>query len=126
MDWIDIASIVFVCVTMNHLGLIGKLEELVGRLPVIDCPKCSAFWATLAYTVWYVGFSDLPLVLAISFLASYSALWLELLEAYIDTLYLKLYGKNTRLPQTPTVVIPQAPCPNCSNPTKTATKRTRK
>ena len=95
MDWIDIASIVFVCVTMNHLGLIGKLEELVGRLPVIDCPKCSAFWATLAYTVWYVGVSDLPLVLAISFFASYCALWLELLEAYIDTLYLKLYGKIT-------------------------------
>ena len=93
--WIDIASIVFVCVTMNHLGLIGKLEELVGRLPVIDCPKCSAFWATLAYTVWNVGFSDLPLVPAISFLASYSALWLELLEAYIDTLYLKQYGKIT-------------------------------
>ena len=27
MNWIDIASIVFVCVTMNHLGLIKAIEE---------------------------------------------------------------------------------------------------
>ena len=43
----------------------------------------------------YVGFSDIPLVLAVSFLASYIALWLELFEGYIDTLYLKFYGKIT-------------------------------
>lgn len=33
------------------------------------------------------------MVLATSFLASYAAIWLELAEAYIDKLYLKLYGK---------------------------------
>lgn len=33
------------------------------------------------------------MVLATSFLASYAAIWLELAEAYIDTLYLKLYEK---------------------------------
>ena len=101
--WIDIASIVFVCVTANHLGLIGKLEEIMGELPIIDCPKCSAFWSTLTYGLWSFGFSEIPLLLAISFLASYIALWLELLEAYIDTLYMKLYGKITETDTDDTV-----------------------
>jgi hypothetical protein len=41
--------------------------------------------------MWSVGFSDIPYMLAISFLTSYIAIWLELLEGFIDTLYLKLY-----------------------------------
>lgn len=32
--------------------------------------------------------------LAISFLASYTAIWLELFEGFIDTIYLKLYDKT--------------------------------
>ena len=32
----------------------------------------------------------------------------------------------TRLPQTPTVVIPQAPCPNCRKTTKTQLKSNKK
>ena len=92
--WIDIVSIVFVCVTMNHLGLIKAIEEKADcELHVLNCPKCSTMWCTFVYTAWVVGISDIPLMLAISFLASYSAMWLELLEGYIDTLYLKLYGK---------------------------------
>lgn len=94
MYWIDIASIVFVCVTMNHLGLVKAIEEKVEHeLPILNCPKCSTMWCTLVCSLWHVGFSDIPLVLAISFLSSYCALWLELLEGYIDTLYMKLYGK---------------------------------
>lgn len=92
--WIDIASIVFVCVTANHLGLVKAIEQRLDKeLPIINCPKCSTFWLAMAYNVWSVGFSDIPYILAISFLSSYSALWLELLEGYIDTLYLKLYDK---------------------------------
>ena len=104
--WIDIVSIVFVCVTANHLGLIGKIEEIMGEfpllkkfigkwnhIPVISCPKCFTFWSVLAYGLWSVGFSDLPLLLAVSFLASYSAIWIELFEGFIDTLYQKLYDK---------------------------------
>lgn len=95
--WIDIASIMFVCVTMNHLGLIGKVEEIVGfRIPIINCPKCASYWFTLTYIIGKMGFSVIPyfpLVLAVSFLASYLAIWLELFEGYVDTLYLKLYGK---------------------------------
>ena len=33
------------------------------------------------------------MVLAISSLASYAAIWIELFEGYIDTLYKKLYDK---------------------------------
>lgn len=92
--WIDIVSIVFVCVTMNHLGLIKAIEEKADcELHILNCPKCSSFWCALVYTSWHVGISDIPLMLAISFLASYSALWLELFEGYIDTLYLRLYDK---------------------------------
>lgn len=90
--WIDIASIVFACVTANHLGLVKAIEQRLDKeLPIINCPKCSTFWLTLAYNVWSVGFSDIPLILAVSFLASYIAIWLELFEGYIDTLYTKLY-----------------------------------
>lgn len=94
--WIDIACIVFVCVTMNHLGLIGEIEHIYGhRLKVVNCPKCATFWATLLYCLWGISsfYGDIILVLAISFLASYIAIWLELLEGIIDTLYNKVYEK---------------------------------
>lgn len=97
MNWIDIVSIVFVCVTMNHLGLMGKIEDVMGKhIPVLNCPKCASFWFTFAYFMGKMGFlviPKIPLVLAISFISAYAAIWLELLEGYIDTLYLKLYGK---------------------------------
>lgn len=93
MEWIDIASIIFVCVTMNHLGLVGKAEEMVGELPILNCAKCSSFWCCLAYGLWRADFSDLPLTLAVSFLASYVAIWVELFEGYIDTLFDRTYEK---------------------------------
>ena len=107
MEWIDIAGIVFVCVTMNHLGLIGVFEKTIGKIipieakiPIVSCPKCCTFWVTLAYGCDTVTtYSDrsatkaVIMVLATSFLASYLAIWLELLEGYIDTLYMKLYEK---------------------------------
>ena len=90
--WMDIACIVFVCVTVNHLGLIAAIKAVTkrNRLWVLDCPKCLTFWATLCYqlvTDCYL----LQQVLAISLLASYAAVWLELLEGLIDKLYLKVY-----------------------------------
>ena len=90
--WIDIASIVFVCVTMNHLGLITAIEKHIGyEFPILDCVKCSSFWLTLLYVGMMSG--QLITTLAISFIASYTAIWLELFEGYIDTLYLRLYEK---------------------------------
>ena len=92
MDWIDIASIVFVCVTMNHLGLITAIESVIkNRLPILNCPKCCTFWSVLLYGLTANHFVEIHELLAISFLASYIALWLELFESLIDTLYLRLY-----------------------------------
>lgn len=96
MEWLDVASIVFVCVTANHLGLIGKIEEIYGEeLPVVNCPKCASCWLTLLYGLLGIKgkYEEIPFLLATSFLASYAALWFELFEAYIDSLYMKLYGK---------------------------------
>lgn len=102
MVWIDIASIVFACVTVNHLGLIGAIENKIGHeLPIVNCPKCFTFWGTLAYGLWHIGFFSLPMVLAISSLASYTAIWLELFEGYIDTLYSKFYGTIYPTTDTP-------------------------
>ena len=97
MNWDDIVSIVFVCVTMNHLGLIGAIEGKMGfRIPILNCPKCASFWFTLVYGIGKMGFSiipQIPLVLAMSFFASYIAIWFELFEGFIDTLYIRAYEK---------------------------------
>ena len=97
--WLDIASITFVCVTMNHLGLIGKLEEIMGELPILNCPKCSTMWLVLVYTLF--ASHEVVTSLAISFLCSYSAIWIELFEGYIDTLYNRLYDKIYSATDTP-------------------------
>ena len=97
--WIDIASIVFISVTMNHLGLIGEIEHIYGhRLKVVNCPKCLAFWLTTIYGLCGIQsfYGEFARLLAVSFLASYSAIWLELFEGFIDTLYNKVYEKIYR------------------------------
>ena len=92
MNWIDIASIVFVCVTANHLGLIKAIETVINHhLPIISCPKCLTFWLTLTYQL-VTGCHPLT-SLAISFLCSYLAIWLELFEGIIDSLYNRIYEK---------------------------------
>ena len=94
MDWRGIAAIVFVCTAVNHLGLIAAIERIIKHsLPVVNCPKCLTCWSVFAYKLWCVGFSDLPMALAISLLCSYLAIWLELLMYAIDTLYNSIYVK---------------------------------
>lgn len=97
MIW-DIASIVFVAVTMNHLGLVGAVEKVIGReIPIVGCPKCLTFWVTAGYGCYDIAtYGTIWAVLAVAFAASYAAIWLELAEGYIDTLYLKCYGKIYR------------------------------
>ena len=97
--WRDIACIVFVCTAVNHLGLISAIERVIKHsLPVINCPKCLTYWSVLLYGITTVpcdfsqGLTILPLLLAISLLCSYLAIWLELIMYAIDTLYNKIYG----------------------------------
>lgn len=93
MNWIDIASIIFVCVTANHLGLISAIEGVTKtKLPIISCPKCLTFWCVLAYCL-VCCHCVATTALAISFLSSYLAIWLELIEGTIDFLYKKIYEK---------------------------------
>lgn len=88
----DIASILFVCVAANHMGLVSAIEDVVGfRLPIVNCVKCSTFWLTMLYGVG-IG-ADMIRVLAMSFLCSWIAIWLELCMGCIDTLYYKVYEK---------------------------------
>lgn len=92
MIWNDIACIVFTCVTMNHLGLVSAIEKILGfPLAVVNCPKCIVFWMVFAYSL--NAANGVLLSLAISFLASYVAIWLELVEGLIDQLYLGIYEK---------------------------------
>ena len=92
MNWIDIASIVFVCVTANHLGLVKAIEDTFNvELHVANCPKCASCWLVFAYMI--LATHNVITSFAVSFLASYAAIWIELFEGFIDTLYQKLYDK---------------------------------
>ena len=92
MEWGDIAGIVFACVTANHLGLVKAIEDTFEKeLPIINCVKCFSFWSVLVYMAFATH--EVITSLAVSFLSGYAAIWLELLEGYIDTLYNRLYDK---------------------------------
>ena len=91
--------IAFICAAMNHMGLIAAAERVLHcRLPVLNCPKCSAFWMTLGF--WLIGNPvgkpmNIMAIQAVSvaFLAAYMAVWMELAMGGIDKLYMMLYGK---------------------------------
>lgn len=91
MDWTAVA-IMFICVAMNHMGLIAAIEqEFDHELPVLNCVKCSTFWCTLIYLIYSTKMMIIPI--ATAFLLSYFAVWLELLMGFIDSFYLRLYAK---------------------------------
>lgn len=102
MDCLTASLILFSSVAANHLGLVAAVEGVIRhRLPIVNCPKCLTFWATLGYgcsvccdsiaALPSVLPAALPLLLAQSFLAAYLAIWLELLMFTIDTIYNRLY-----------------------------------
>ena len=94
MAWSDIAWIVVICTSMNHLGLVAAAERIVRRrLPIVNCVKCSTFWCTLLFGVLsgLLCAGQTVRLLAVSFLAAYAAVWLELIMFFIDTLYNHIY-----------------------------------
>jgi hypothetical protein len=99
MNWLDVLMIVFSATAANHLGLVAAAESVVRhRLPILNCPKCAAFWLVLIYgcSVCCDTIAALPPVipeiLAAAFLSAWSAIWLDLFMGIIDQLYTKLYG----------------------------------
>ena len=112
MNWLDVLMIVFSATAANHLGLVAAAESIVRhRLPVLNCPKCAAFWLVLAYgfgceiyftaTHHFVNTNDMVAylfehileMLAAAFLSAWSAIWFDLFMGIIDQLYIKLYDK---------------------------------
>lgn len=77
------------------------------RLPILNCPKCAAFWLVLIYgcSVCCDSIAALPPaipeILAVAFLSAWSAIWLDLLMGIIDQLYTKLYDKIYPTTDTP-------------------------
>lgn len=99
MNWLDVLMIVFSATAANHLGLVAAAESVIRhRLPILNCPKCAAFWLVLIYgcSVCCDNIAALPPVipeiLAAAFLSAWSAIWLDLFMGIIDQLYTKLYG----------------------------------
>lgn len=95
MDWLNDLMITFSAVAANHLGLVAAIERTVKhRLPIVNCPKCMAFWTVLAYgiaTVPVASASGVIGSIAVALLAAWAAIWLELAMGFIDQLYLKAY-----------------------------------
>ena len=85
----EVLMVIFGCVAANHLGFIGAVEDVLDReLPVLNCPKCLTFWATL-FTVF--PSHSLIVTIATAFAAAYAALWLELALGFIDKQYVRAY-----------------------------------
>ena len=108
MNWLDVLMIVFSATAANHLGLVAAAESVVRhRLPVLNCPKCAAFWLVLAYgcSVCCDSIAALPStilkILAAAFLSAWSAIWFDLFMGIIDQLYIKLYDKIYPTADTP-------------------------
>ena len=106
MNWLDVLMIVFSATAANHLGLVAAAEIVIRhRLPVLNCPKCAAFWSVIVYGVAVANSSLFTLhsslqILAAAFLSAWSAIWLDLLMGIIDQLYIKVY--DTIYPTTDT------------------------
>ena len=108
--------ITFSATAANHLGLVAAAENVIHHsLPIVNCPKCAAFWSVLAYSIAaslsslapaHSGESPSPLsslapaysgkaaaIIAAALLAAWAAVWLDLLMGIVDNLYIKIYDK---------------------------------
>ena len=108
MNWLDVLMIVFSATAANHLGLVAAAESVVRhRLPILNCPKCAAFWLTIIYGCLLCCDSiaalppAIPKISAVAFLSAWSAIWLDLLMGIIDQLYIKLYDTFYPTANTP-------------------------
>lgn len=101
MDWLAVLMITFSATAVNHLGLVAGVEEVIRHsLPIVNCPRCLAFWSVLAYGIATVPVASasgliaaLPPVLAVAFLSAWSAIWTDLLMGFIDKLFRIIYDK---------------------------------
>ena len=94
MSFLQYILAAFICAAMNHLGLIAAAEKVLRhRLPVVNCPKCSAFWLSLiiALSAKPTGTAAVLTAVAMSLLTAWVAVWIELLMGGIDILKNRIY-----------------------------------
>ena len=88
---IGVLSIVFICVSVNHLGLVEAIQRIIKHnVPIVNCSKCLTFWVSL---IFLFGKTDLVNIMFLSLLAAYLSLWVELAMGIIDKFYVRLYEK---------------------------------
>ena len=94
------AAMVMVCsILFISMGLSGEIQRVLGiSLKILNCPKCLTYWTTLI--VLLAEKHPLLPSIALSFLASYSAMWLTLALDAATVKYNEIYEKITENPGT--------------------------
>lgn len=92
--WNDALLITSSAVLAIQMGLVDAAGRVLHyRFRILSCPKCAAFWCSLA---WHMLSGRGAVVsVGVSFLSSYLALWLVLLYDCLTALYNKAYEKIT-------------------------------
>lgn len=84
--------ILFSCVAANYLGLIQAIEKTIGRkIPVVNCSRCFSFWLVFLWSLFTT--KRILSSVAVAFLCSILAPWLEISLGLIDSIYNELYDK---------------------------------
>ena len=91
---VTVSAVLFV-----QMGLSGAVQETIRlRSRIASCPKCLAFWSTLAYCI--LTGNGIVASVATSFICSYAALWLALLYDALALIYNSAYESITETNDT--------------------------
>ena len=91
----EVALITISAVLFVQMGLSSAIQGILHFYPKIaSCPKCVAFWSTLAYCISTE--QELLVSVAASFLSAYAALWLALIYDALALLYNTAYEHSTK------------------------------
>ena len=94
---LEAAMVLASSVLFIGMGLSGEIQRIAGiSLKILNCPKCLTFWSALAILLLN-RHPVLPAV-AVSFIASYLAMWLTLALDAATVKYTSLYEKITETP----------------------------
>lgn len=90
---LGIASVFVSCVLFIHMGLGDAISEKLDiDFILLKCVKCITFWSTLAYAILFTKITWTACI-AIAFLASYAALWADLVLSKVASIYDEKYNE---------------------------------
>lgn len=90
---LGMVSIFISCVLFIHMGLGEAIcDTLHIDFILFRCVKCLTFWSMLIFSVIFTEL-QWPVCIAVSFLASYAALWTDLALSKIAKIYDNEYEK---------------------------------